>query len=139
MPRETHPFVELVSKDPRYPIEAYLFVQSSLTYAHDVLKLGVSESEAALDDPDEPVERHISGQQLCEAIRKYALEQYGLMAKVVLNNWKLCETGDFGNIVFNLIEIECMKKSEHDRREDFDDVFDFEQAFQQQFQISLPE
>ena len=51
----------------------------------------------------------------------------------------MLETGDFGNIVFNLIEIECMNKSEHDRRKDFDDVYDFDEAFQQQFQISLPE
>jgi hypothetical protein len=57
---------------------------------------------------------------------QYALEQYGFMAKCVLNSWGVHRTSDFGNIVFNLIDIKQMKKTKHDRREDFDDVFDFD-------------
>ena len=57
-------------------------------------------------------ERHITGQQLCEAIRKYALEQYGFMAKTVLNSWGVFSTGDFGEIVYNLIRIKHMKRSD---------------------------
>ena len=74
------------------------------------------------------IERHLSGQELCEAIRRYAIDQFGLMAKCVLNNWGLHETGDIGEIVFNLIGIEQMRKTVHDRREDFDHVFDFQTA-----------
>ncbi len=49
---------------------------------------------------------------MCEAIRLYALEQYGYMAKTVLNSWGVHNTGDFGEIVFNLIRIEQMKKTQ---------------------------
>ena len=33
---------------------------------------------------DLPAEAHLTGQQLCEAIRQYSLAQYGLMAKSCL-------------------------------------------------------
>ena len=79
--------------------------------------------------------RHISGQQLCQAMRIYAHEQYGLLAKNVLNHWGIETTGDFGEIVFNLIEIGEMRKTPYDRREDFNDVFDFRQGFEHSFEI----
>jgi uncharacterized repeat protein (TIGR04138 family) len=59
------------------------------------------------------------------------------MAKVVLNSWGLRKTSDFGEIVYNLIEIGMMKKSKTDRREDFDNVYDFDQAFNEQFEIKV--
>ena len=90
------------------------------------------------DDEDEP-ERHVSGQELCEAMRKYAHEQYGYLAKNVLNHWNIYSTSDFGEIVFNLIKIEQMRKTPHDHREDFDDVFDFDEGFQHNFQFSKPD
>ncbi len=88
---------------------------------------------------DPPPDAHLTGQQLCEAIRQLALEQFGLMARVVLHSWGVHVTGDFGEIVYNLIDIGLMKKSETDRREDFNDVFDFEEAFERQFKITRPE
>ena len=60
------------------------------------------------------------------------------MAQVVLKNWGITRTGDFGEIVYNLINIRMMKKSPADRREDFDDVYDFNQAFREDFRISEP-
>src|SRR5690606_7421190 len=92
-----------------------------------------------LDDLDEQVEHHVSGQELCEAIRLYALEQYGLVAQCVLGHWGVRSTSDFGEIVFNLIDIKKMKKTDHDRREDFDDVYDFDDAFRTGFEITMPD
>ena len=86
-----------------------------------------------------PPERHLTGQQLCESIRRYALEQFGLMARVVLASWGIRCTGDFGEIVYNLIRIQMMKKSPKDRREDFDDVYSFDEAFERGFRISVPD
>ncbi len=63
------------------------------------------------DEEETGPQRHVTGQELCEAIRRYALEQYGYMAKMVLNNWGLRGTGDFGEIVFNLIRIGRMRKT----------------------------
>ena len=135
-----HPIHQLLKDDPRYKLEAYLFVRESLAYAQDILQMGeqTGQPEHPPVDP-ETHESHLTGQQLCEAIRRYALEQFGLMAKVVLNSWGVKTTADFGEIVYNLIAIKEMKKSPSDRREDFDDVFDFDEAFERQFEITLPE
>jgi uncharacterized repeat protein (TIGR04138 family) len=100
-------------------------------------KAAAGKSEPAEDD--ENAERHLTGQELCEAIRLYALEQFGYMAQCVLNSWGIQKTGDFGEIVFNLIRIGQMRKTSQDRREDFDDVFDFEAGLRQSFQIKRPE
>jgi uncharacterized repeat protein (TIGR04138 family) len=53
-----------------------------------------------------------------------------------LRNWGVSRTGDFGDIVYNLIDIGLMKKSDNDRREDFDDVYDFAEAFDRHFKIT---
>ena len=124
---------ELLDRDRRYKLEAYQFIREALAYAHDVLRLHelpAHESPAA-EGEEEP--RHITGQQLCEACRLYALDQYGYLAKMVLNSWGLKTTGDFGEIVYNLIQIQQMRKSGTDRREDFDDAYSFEEAFKPQF------
>jgi uncharacterized repeat protein (TIGR04138 family) len=140
-----HPVAKLLREDRRYKLEAYAFVFEALNYAHDVLEMGSQEpSEPAEDDPPEErlrlqQERHLTGQQLCEAIRRYALEQYGYMAKTVLNSWGVHSTSDFGEIVFNLIRIRQMKKTRQDRREDFDNVFDFETGLRKSFKITSPE
>ncbi|MEX0585437.1 MAG: Minf_1886 family protein, partial [Pirellulales bacterium] len=84
------------------------------------------------------VERHVSGQELCAAIRRYAQDQFGYMAKCVLNHWGIRSTGDFGEIVFNMIRVGQMRKTPQDRREDFDENFDFEVDLQQTYRITVP-
>lgn len=135
--------LQLVRQDRRYRFEAYAFVFEALGYAHKELGLGAAKrSESASRKKAKPAageqespENHLTGQQLCEAIRLYALEQYGYMAKCVLNNWGVHTTGDFGEIVFSLIRIGEMRKTKDDRREDFDDVYDFDTALRQEFRI----
>lgn len=129
-----HPIAELLRTDRRYRFDAYLFVFEALRFAQEKMGMGV-DPDADHDEDDEP-ERHVTGQQLCEAMRRFAHEQYGRLAKQVLNHWGIHSTGDFGEIVFNLIEIGQMRKTNEDRREDFDDVFDFDEAFEHGFQIS---
>jgi uncharacterized repeat protein (TIGR04138 family) len=129
---------ELLREDKRYQRSAYLFVFDALNYAHSVLELG-GQKGAEGDEPSPTSERHLTGQELCEAIRLYALDQYGYMAKVVLDSWGVRTTGDFGEIVFNLIRVGLMRKTDDDRREDFDNVFDFESGLRQSFQITPPE
>jgi len=133
-----HPLAPLLERDKRYQFDAYLFVFEALRYAHDELGLGQHESSVAAAEEESPEEQHVTGQQLCEAIRQYALQQYGRMAKQVLNHWGVHTTGDFGEIVFNLIEIGQMRKTDHDQREDFEDVFDFDTDLAQRYQITPP-
>ena len=124
-----HPLAELLRRDRRYHRDAYFFVFEALRYAQEHMGLGQPSSPSSEDEP----ERHVTGQQLCEAIRRYAVQQYGLMAKNVLNEWGVRSTGDFGEIVFNLIDIGQMRKTENDRREDFDNVFDFDDGLRDAF------
>lgn len=149
MREPSHPVEQLLREDRRYRLEAYAFVFEALTYAHETLGMGADKPSDPADESEEEAspkpkkkkkspERHLTGQQLCEAIRLYALEQYGYMAKTVLNSWGVHNTGDFGEIVFNLIRIRQMKKTKDDRREDFNDVFDFDAGLRQSFKITLP-
>ena len=127
--------MKLLCQDRRYSLEAYKFVRIGLTYAQEVLELGEA-VEGAAEDEEGRVPRHVTGQDLCLALKKLAHEQYGYMAKLVLADWGIRSTGDFGEIVYNLIKIGEMSKSPSDRREDFDDVYDFDTALVQQFQIT---
>ena len=78
----------------------------------------------------------MNGRQLCHAIRELAVEQYGLMAPAVFRRWGVTSTSDFGEIVYNLIEVGKMKKSNTDRREDFDNVYDFDEVFSKNFRMT---
>jgi uncharacterized repeat protein (TIGR04138 family) len=127
------PILQLLRKDRRYTLEAYQFVREALDFAHRELGMGQKQPQEPGQEP--PPEAHVSGQELCEAIRLYAWDQYGYLAKLVLNSWGICSTSDFGEIVYNLIEINEMKKSASDRREHFDNVYDFEEGFVRQFRI----
>ncbi len=57
------------------------------------------------------------------------------MAKSVLEQWGIRSTQDFGSIVYNMIEIGLMRNSPDDRREHFDNVYDFHEVFIEQFRF----
>jgi uncharacterized repeat protein (TIGR04138 family) len=119
---------ELCKRDVRYPFEAYEFVYAALGYVQDqMVKAGLPK--------DKP--KHVTGQQLSEACRDFALEQFGLMAGAVLRNWNIHKTDDIGELVYNLIGIELMSKTDTDRREDFNNVYDMKAAFSKGFQFSF--
>lgn len=119
--------VQLIRRDdPRYEVGAYHFIRQALDYT---LKK-VREADGARSN------RHVSGVELSEGIRDFALDQYGPMTLTLLNEWGIERTQDFGEIVFNLVDYEVFGKTEDDRKEDFVDVFDFSEAFEQPF---LPE
>ncbi len=153
----SHPLFELLERDRRYTLEAYLFVLEALAFAQESLGFGVEppeeELEPVADDPaiktrrsgsrsrpgDQRHERHVSGQQLCEAARLYGQQQYGFLAPTVLLAWGLRRTADIGEIVFNMIDIGQMRKTRNDRREDFHDVFDFDEAFSRDIPFAVPD
>jgi uncharacterized repeat protein (TIGR04138 family) len=132
---------KLLADDRRYKIEAYQFVGGGLEYAQEVLGLGrpgPKKKRRAKGESTRPV-RHVSGQELCWALKRLAHDQYGRMAKLVLASWGIHSTSDFGEIVYNLIRLGKMSQSENDRREDFDRVFDFEQALVREYAINKEE
>jgi uncharacterized repeat protein (TIGR04138 family) len=97
----------------RFDERAYLFVLAALEHLQKNL----------------PSRRHVSGEELARACRDFALEQYGLLARPVLEFWGLRGTGDIGTIVFTLIELGLLKAQENDRPEDFEEVYIFRDAF----------
>jgi len=111
-----------------YPADAYEFVQRGLS--HTVQKI-----HGTVVDPD--ASRHVSGQQLCEGLRELALSQWGLLARTVLCRWSITSTVDFGRIVFALINVGQMQKTEDDSLEDFRGVYDFKTAFESGYRIQM--
>ena len=111
-------FETLLHKDRRYQPEAYNFVYEALDWTiHHVV-----------GEPTLPG-IHVSGPELLEGIRRFAIEKFGPLAQAVLRSWGVTRTDDWGEIVFNLIEYDLMGKQENDRKEDFCGVYDFRQAF----------
>ena len=84
-------------------------------------------------------ERHVSGQQLCEAARLFGLQQYGFLAPKVLESWGIRRTDDLGEIVFNMIEIGQMRKTRSDKRDHFRAVYDFAEAFSRDLSFAVPD
>jgi uncharacterized repeat protein (TIGR04138 family) len=102
------------AKAGRFDERAFLFVLAALEYEQGRL----------------PERRHISGEELSRACRDYALEQYGLLARTVLEHWGIRRTADIGAIVYALIDAGLLVRRDDDREEDFHDVFAFGDAFE---------
>ncbi len=114
----------IIARDPRFERDAYLFVR-------DALEFTTKQQKRKSGGP--PPESHVSGQQLLEGVRLYALSQYGPMVPTVFEHWRVRSCEDIGSIVFNLIEAREFGKSEQDTIEDFRRGYDFDEAFVQPF------
>jgi uncharacterized repeat protein (TIGR04138 family) len=124
----------VLALDPRYPIHAYAFVFEALEYTKN-LKKRLQERTRSRRKTSKS--RHVTGRELCEGARLMALSHYGLLAIVVLNQWGIRSTSDFGEIVFNLIATGDLEKASSDCRADFDHVYDFESALRRDFVLPL--
>jgi uncharacterized repeat protein (TIGR04138 family) len=112
---------DIVRHDPRYAFEAYTFMFNALEYAQRMV--------ARTRKPEGPM-FHVTGRELLEGIRRYAIKQFGLMARTLFETWGARRTEDFGEMVFNLVDGGLMRKTETDTREDFKNVYDFAEAFE---------
>jgi len=65
--------------------------------------------------------------------QQFALNQFGPMVVTVLEDWGVRNCRDFGEIVFNMVEIELLAKTENDNRDDFNNGYDFTDAFRKPF------
>jgi uncharacterized repeat protein (TIGR04138 family) len=103
----------IVEKDRRYLPDVYEFVMQALLFTQKQLRR----------------EGHLTARELLDGIRELGLNQYGPMVKTVFSRWGVKTTGDFGEIVFNMVENGLMGKTDNDSREDFQGVYDFDEAF----------
>lgn len=124
------PMEKIIRSDGRYPPEAYAFL-------HEGLSKTVREIHGT--EPAESGRHHVSGQELCRALRDLALERWGMLARTVLAKWNVHETVDFGNMVYLMIEHGFMKKIPEDSLEDFRDVYEFNAAFPPPGEFELKE
>ena len=109
----------VLEKNPQYAREAYLFVQAALDYFQKTHRGGRSRE-------------HVTGAELLRGVRELAIREYGPMARSVLNHWGLKTGTDVGEIVYNLIEVGLMAKTETDRKEDFDGVMSFDETLDEE-------
>lgn len=122
---EIPPFAEAVARicarDHRYAPEAFFFLHEGL----------MRTLKQVQDKEKKP--RQISGAELSDGLRAHALEQFGPLAMTVLERWGVKTTRDFGEIVFRLLEAGLLGKTDEDKIEDFDNLFDFDTAFRAPF------
>lgn len=116
----------ILTKDTRYHRDAYYFVRDALDVAQR--KFAKSGGKAAKDKP-----AHVNGQQLLEGIRAHALEQFGPLTLMVLEEWGVRRCEDFGEIVFNMVDSSLLGKTENDSRDDFKGGYDFFEAFRKPY------
>ena len=107
----------IIKKDNRYHRDAYEFVMQGLYYTQKKLKR----------------KGHLTGKELSNGIKDFAREQFGPMAKTVLGHWGMVNTGDIGEIVFNLIDGKLLGKTDADTKEDFKDIYDFNEVFDKEY------
>jgi len=131
-----------VMASTKYPIEAFAFVNRGLEFTVRHIHGEPAAGQDAPDDSEvqdvagEESSRHISGKDLCQGLRDYAIEQYGLMARGVLRKWNIHACEDFGHIVFAMVDAGLMHKTDDDSIHDFIGVFEFAQAFRPSLELS---
>jgi uncharacterized repeat protein (TIGR04138 family) len=112
----------IIAKDTRFARDAYGFVREALDFTQ----------KHASKEARGPI-RHVSGQELLDGIRQFALQQFGPMTATVFEEWGVKGCRDFGEIVFNMVEIGVLAKTDKDTRDDFQNGYDFTDAFRKPF------
>ena len=113
---------QIVATDTRFQRDAYVFMREALDFTQ---KLIGKENQGKV--------RHVSGKELLDGLRQYALAQFGPMTITVFEEWGVHQCKDFGDIVFNMVEIGLLAKTEKDTRDDFQSGYDFTDAFRKPF------
>ena len=113
---------KMLAQDPRFARDAYHFTREALDFTQ---KLISRENRGTV--------RHVTGQELLDGIRQFALQQYGPMTMTVLEEWNVKNSRDFGDIVFNMVESGLLAKTDKDTRDDFQNGYDFADAFRKPF------
>jgi uncharacterized repeat protein (TIGR04138 family) len=113
--------IQIVKDDPRYALEAYEFVSKAVVFT----MLSLSRDKSS--------NHHISGQELLDGFRRYAIQEFGPMAGEIMKSWGFSNGSDIGNVVFNLVNRNLLGKTENDSLSDFKNGLDFERAFSEPF------
>lgn len=123
--------LQLTRRPPHYAYEAYEFVCEAVTFTQK--RLG------RMPDPDRgsAEDRHVTGAELLRGVCDLALQSFGMMAPLVFKRWNVRTTDDIGRIVFDLIAIGVLSKSDRDAPEDFSNQFELLQALEEGYELTL--
>ena len=113
---------QILAKDERFDRDAYLFMREALDFTQKIVG---RENQGKV--------RHVTGQELLDGLRQYALQQFGPMTATVFEEWGVRNCLNFGAIVFNMVEIGLLAKTDKDTRDDFQSGYDFTDAFRKPF------
>ena len=113
---------QILAKDGRFHRDAYLFMREALDFTQKIVG---RENQGKV--------RHVTGQELLDGLRQYALQQFGPMTATVFEEWGVRNCLNFGEIVFNMVEIGLLPKTDKDTRDDFQTGYDFADAFRKPF------
>lgn len=113
---------EITRRDPRFAPEAFQFLREALEAT-----LKRRKKIRKISSP------HVTAAELLDGFRLHALQEFGPMARTVLDYWGVRSCEDIGEMVWALIEAGALGSSESDSPEDFRHGFDFEEAFDRPF------
>jgi len=113
---------DIIVEDPRFDAEAYNFISNAVMYTSQKVK-----------DEESNMQRHISGQELLEGIKDFAVEEYGPIAPEVLRHWGLTDSKSIGEVVFNMVNKKLLGSTNEDSMDDFIGSYDIDQKFSERF------
>ncbi|HEV3439627.1 MAG TPA: Minf_1886 family protein [Gemmata sp.] len=123
--------LELCRESPHFAYEAYEFVCEAVTFT--MKRLGRGSVEIVPATPDQ----HVSGAELLRGVCDLAIREFGMMAPVVFKQWGIRTTDDIGTMVFKLINVELLSRSDRDAPEDFHELFDLHRTLAESFELML--
>jgi uncharacterized repeat protein (TIGR04138 family) len=118
---------ESIAPDPLlgagYRPEGYLFLHRALRLTQVMLAR----------------EGHVSGTELLEGFRLLALQEFGPMARTVLEHWGVRSTDDVGRMVRALVETGGWGRRDEDSWEEFHATYDFARVFDAEYPWNVRE
>ncbi|MEM7317327.1 MAG: Minf_1886 family protein [Planctomycetota bacterium] len=105
--------VEKAAQKTPYPVESFWFVLQVLLYTNSVYSRF----------------RRVDAAEVCWRLRNQATASFGVNARAKLESWGIRSTGDFGKIVYALIDEDLVGIRGGNSIEDFVAVYDFDKAF----------
>ena len=114
---------KILVANPRYARDAYHFLREALDFTQKIIS----------KEDKGKTRKHVTGQELLGGIRQHALQQFGPMTVTVFAEWGVTNCKDFGEMVFHMVESGLLAKTEKDSRDDFQEGYDFSDAFEKPF------
>lgn len=108
----------ICKRDDRFHPEAYDFLKQALDYT-------VTQHQKSENSPD----HHVTASELLVGFKNLAIKEFGPMASTLFEEWGITSCEDIGDMVFMLIEEGMFGKQDSDSRDDFRNIYDFQEAF----------